>query len=356
MKEEEFVQRVIENFVPRGGKHCITNSLKQIFEFYGYPISEEMLFGIGEGLDFTYINLAGAPMVSGRVKVGEFEAALSKRLGISIRVRQSKDYISAFHRAKEMLDSNKPVLVYVDMPYLDYLGMDEASHFGGHSIVLFGYDDEKECFFVSERDNSDYPIRTPGGPISEDYHLVSYAQMQKARSSNHRPFPANNKYLEFDFSGFRGIPKDTIVSSIIATCERMLNPPANLKGINGIAKFSKEVIKWGKFDREKLKRTGATNYFQINADGGTGGGIFRRLFGGFLIESAPLVQNAAALKVGQGFIVLASIWDTLAQEMWHLHETGEASLLDNMSAIIAQNYDMEERLLIRLQREFQATN
>lgn len=57
------MQKIIEGFAPQGGKHCITTSLKQIYDFYGYPLSEEMLFGIGEGLDFTYINLAAAPMV-----------------------------------------------------------------------------------------------------------------------------------------------------------------------------------------------------------------------------------------------------------------------------------------------------
>jgi hypothetical protein len=163
------MQKIIGNFVPQGGKHCITNSLKQIFDFYGCPLSEEMLFGIGEGLDFTYINLASTPMVSGRVKLMEFEETLSKRLGISIRVKQSKDCNAVFGRAKQMIDSDNPVLVYVDMPYMDYLGMDENSHFGGHSVVLFGYDDEKACFYVSERDNAEYPIRTPSGFIPQRF-------------------------------------------------------------------------------------------------------------------------------------------------------------------------------------------
>jgi hypothetical protein len=344
------MQKIIRNFIPQGGKHCITNSLKQIFEFYGCPLSEEMLFGIGEGLDFTYINLASAPMVSGRVKIMEFEEVLSKRLGISIRVKQSKDYDAAFNKAKQMIDSDNPVLVYVDMPYMDYLGMDENSHFGGHSVVLFGYDDEKACFYVSERDNSEYPIRTPKGFINKDYHLVAYEQMQKARSSNYRPFPANNKYLEFDFSGFQGVSKDTLVAAIMATCDRMLNLPANLKGTNGIEKFSKEIKKWGKFDTDKLKRAGITNYFQINADGGTGGGIFRKLFGGFLMEAAPAIQSTTVEEIGQGFVSLSVEWDTIAYKMWQLNETGNADLLEDMSFDIAKNYQTEVELLTKLQR------
>lgn len=341
--------KLIERFIPQGGKHCITTSMKQIFHYHNCPLSEAMLFGIGEGLDFTYINLAAAPMVSGRAKVMEFEETLSKRLGVSIRVKQSKDYSKVFAKTKQMIDSGNPVLAYVDMPYMSYLGMDEDSHFGGHSIVIFGYDDEEKHFYVSERDHSDHPIRTPAGPISNDYHLVPYEQMQKARSSNHRPFPANNKYLEFDLSGFQGVTKDMLKASIAATCDKMLNPPANLKGVNGIQKFSKEVKRWYKFDIEKMKRAGTTNYFQIHADGGTGGGIFRKMYGEFLIEAAPIFQCTSFEAIGQEFVSLADKWDIVAGQMWQLFETGNPALLEEMSAHIMAHYDIEVTLLSRLQ-------
>ncbi|MNW33692.1 hypothetical protein D3C74_106580 [compost metagenome] len=49
---------IVKDFTPSGGKHCITNALKQVFHYYGYPPSEEMIFGLASGLSFTYINLA----------------------------------------------------------------------------------------------------------------------------------------------------------------------------------------------------------------------------------------------------------------------------------------------------------
>ncbi len=342
------MQKTIKRFTSQGGKHCITNSLNQIFDYYGHPLSEEMLFGIGEGLDFTYINLASSPMVSGRSKVMEFEGVLSKRLGISIRVRQSKDYDAVFNKAKKMIDADHPVLIYVDMPYMKYLGLDEGSHFGGHSVVLFGYDDDEACFYVSDRDHSTHPIRTPNGPIGEDYHLVPYAQMEKARSSNHRPFPANNKYLEFDFSSYHGVTEECLITAILSVCDQMLNPPANLKGVNGIAKFSKEIKKWGKFDVDKRKRAGITNYFSINADGGTGGGIFRKMFGNFLLEAAPILQNASIEEIGRSFVNLSAKWDEVAHKMWQLHETGDVALLDDMSIDIVECHNVEAELLLLL--------
>ena len=82
------------------------------------------------------------------------------------------------------------------MSYLKYLNLEEDSHFGGHAIVIFGYDDKENKFYISDRDNSDNPIRTPKGYISKDYHLANYFEIEQARSSNHRPFPAKNKYLD----------------------------------------------------------------------------------------------------------------------------------------------------------------
>lgn len=342
-------KKIIEGFKPQGGKHCITNSLKQIFAYYGHPLSEEMLFGIGEGLDFTYIGLSNSPMVSGRSKIIEFEKVLSTRLGIEIKIKQNKDYNKVFNITKQMIDSNQPVLVYVDMPYLDYLGMDKGNHFGGHSIVLFGYDDRQKCFYVSERDHSDYPIRTPKKQIHEDYHMVDYAQMELARSSHFRPFPANNKYAEFDFTNYQGITKTVLTTSIAGVCHKMLNPPANLKGVNGIKKFSNEIGKWNKFDLPKLKRSGVTNYFQINADGGTGGGIFRKMYGGFLIEAGEILENISIIHIGEQFIVLSRKWDCVADTMWELSLTGNIELLNQMSFDIQELHHTETNLLTELQ-------
>lgn len=213
------MKKVIENFIPQGGKHCITNSLKQIFSYYHYPMSEEMIFGIASGLSFLYINQAYSPMVNGRTKVFEFEKKLAERLNISIKCKTSKNYIKVLDMTKDMIDTDNPVLIYVDMPYLSYLGMDVNSHFGGHAVVLFGYDDLTQKFWLSDRDNHDYSIRVPKGQINQDYHLVDYDEIKKARSSSYRPFPANNKFLTFDFSGYKAVDKEVIQLAIKETCE-----------------------------------------------------------------------------------------------------------------------------------------
>ncbi|WP_343208698.1 BtrH N-terminal domain-containing protein [Anaerolentibacter hominis] len=344
------MKKVVDTFVPMGGRHCITNALKQMFYFYGLPLSEEMLFGVASGLSFLYLNQAASPMISGRTKIFEFEQKLANRLHIEIKCRQPKHYDGACMHTKSMLDQNEPVLIYADMPCLPYLNLEQSSHFGGHAVVIFGYDDENECYYVSDRDNHDYGIRTPAGTSSKDYHLVRYEDMKLARNSRHRPFPANNKYLEFDFSGFRPVTAAVIISAIKETCETMLDPPARLLGLNGIAKFAREIKTWNKFGSDKLRLAGITNYFQIHADGGTGGGIFRNMYGCFLLESDACLPGLGLAAVGRDYISLAGQWDNLASSMRSLGETGDTVLLDEMSKKITCLCEAERALLLELQR------
>ena len=66
---------------------------------------------------------------------------------------------------------------------------------------------EQHKFLVSDRDQQDAPIQTPNGLVAKDYHMVDYEDIKRARSSSFRPFPAQNKYLTFDFQGYRTVDK-----------------------------------------------------------------------------------------------------------------------------------------------------
>lgn len=342
------MKTVIENFTPLGGKHCITNSLKQIFCFYGYPISEEMLFGLASGLSFLYINQSQSPMINGRIKVFEFEKKLAKRLNINIQCKSGKEPSMIFERTKKLINEQHPVLIYVDMPYLKYLGLPEDSHFGGHAVVLYGYDESTKKFWVSDRDQHDAPIRVPNGEMNDDYHLVDFNEIERARSSTHRPFPAHNKYLVFNFHGYRPIDSSILLEAIKETCDQMLYPPAQLFGINGMKKFAKEILKWKRFDKNKLQQAGVTNYFQISKDGGTGGGIFRKMYGEFLIESSTMFKGKQMRTIGEGFLAVSKQWDEIADDLWQLSMYGDESLLAKISGKIMHIYEQEKGLYLAL--------
>lgn len=346
------MKKIISSFTPLGGQHCITNSLKQVFTHNGYSLSEEMMFGLASGLSFLYINQEKSPMINGRTKVFEFEKKLAQRLNINIQCKAGKDYQKTFNQIKTIIDQDQSVLVYVDMAYLTYLDMDADSHFGGHAVVVYGYDDENKIVWISDRDNHDYSIRSPKGKINMDYHLVSYEEFMKARSSSFRPFPAKNKYLVFDFSTYQAITPSILREAIQETCESMLNPPAHLLGIEGIHKFSKEILKWNKFSNDKLRIAGITNYFQISKDGGTGGGIFRKMYGNFLIESSYILENDRILEIGKQFLIISDSWDDIANDLWELSESLHTDLLKIISNKVQTLYNKEKELYFSLYNAF----
>ena len=152
----------------------------------------------------------------------------------------------------------------------------------------------------------------------------------------------------FDFSNFKNADNTGIRQAIMAVCDKMLNPQARLKGICGIEKFGKEIIKWGSFDAAKLQTAAITNYFQISADGGTGGGIFRKMYGGFLLEAAELLENSHIRTIGSRFFEIAEEWDIVANELWEVAEEGHSGLLLHISEEIRALHDAEYDLYSQL--------
>jgi hypothetical protein len=172
--------------------------------------------------------------------------------------------------------------------------------------------------------------------------------MELARSSKYRPFPPNHKYLDIDFSHYVEIGADVIKEAIKDTCQTMLNPDAGLLGINGIRKFKNDIVKWDKYDVAKIKLTGTSNYFMINKGGGTGGGLFRKMYGEFLLEANNFLCQRELEEIGNQYIGLSSQWDTLADMLWDLGETGQINLLKPMSEQIEKIGQVEKSLLEQL--------
>lgn len=340
----------IKTFITIGGHHCITNAMRQIFEFNHYPISEAMLFGLGSSLNFIYLNLAHAPMIAGRNKTEEADKLIMQETGIIIQTKMPKDYAAADKILKDKLVKQIPVMIFVDMAYLKYLNLGEKNHFGGHAVVVFGYDKAEDIYYISDRDNHNFSIHTPNGRIAEDFHKITSQEMQNARNSAHHPFPAKNKWVKFDFSKAKSIDKNMISQSILINSQIMLQPPANLLGLNGIKKFSIEIKKWKTFPAKKLQLACINNYFMISADGGTGGGVFRKMYGDFLDESAIIANNKLLHEAAACFYAIADLWDNIAQGLMEVYNTGAFPTLDKLSDEIQNVAIQEEKAWLDLKK------
>ncbi|KPL07159.1 hypothetical protein AMJ86_05545 [bacterium SM23_57] len=282
--------------------HCVTGSMLHVFRYHDIPVSEEMLLGLGSGLGFIYWHQKGVdPFIGGRANVGRpgeegLEITASKRLGI----RTGSFYTTSTKKAEKtllgFLNSSKPVMLQVDMGYLPYFDFGgEEYHFGYHVIVVAGYNPENRDVLIADRD---LPL-----------HLISWDDLVLARGSTHRPFPPKNHWYTFDFSEYHPPRPNDVILSIQEVSMGMLEPPISNLGARGIRKAANRILKWPDLlGVDGLRRTCFNSYIFIDARGGTGGGIFRMMYGRFLKEASAITGLSSLMEIGDRLIEIGDHW------------------------------------------------
>jgi hypothetical protein len=286
--------------------HCVTGSLLHVYDFYHHPISEEMLLGVGSGVGFIYWHIKGmAPIFGGRGNVGRpgedgLEITAGKRTGVRVEKHHTGSARKAEKTMLEQLEAGKPVMINVDMGFLPYIKhLPEDFHFGGHAIVVGGYDPETQAVLIADRD--------------QPLHPVPWEDLTKARGSKFKPFPPMNVWFTFDFSEKRQPTSDEIREAIGEVCATMLEGPISNIGVRGIRKAAKKVLEWPKIMNDEGIRWACFNtYIFIDAEGGTGGGIFRYMYGRFLEQSAEVMGDKRLTEISEEMRVIGDKWQEVA--------------------------------------------
>lgn len=344
------MKHIIQSFKPFGGRHCITTSMRQVFVYHGHDLSEEMLLGLGSGLSFFYAEwkFMSYPFIGMRAKIGEFEENLGQALNIGIQMHETDSAKKAYAGLKDLISQDVPVMMYVDMPFLKYLNLPEDAHFGGHSIVVFGIDEEERIAYVSDRDEQNHTISLNPNEIPADFHTVTLQELEQARGSRHKPFPPKNRWVSFDFSSMKPLDQGVILPAIRKTAENMLNPPIKNVGLKGIQLCSQKVPQWAAFDDEKLKWSAFNGFIMINQTGGTGGGGFRKMYGNFLRESGQILDSAELSELGNEYFAAGEEWDQVADQFYDIFETIDRDALKPISERILSLHAKETEFMIRL--------
>ena len=298
--------------------HCVTGSMRHIYEFHDYQVSEDLLLGLGAGVGFVYWHMKGTtPFLGGRANVGRpgedgLEKTAGKRTGVRIKAFHTGSARKAEKAVLELLASGEPVMVQLDMGFLPYFHFPKEYHFGGHAVVLAGYDLGSRQALVADRDG--------------ELHPVPLEVLARARGSQFKPFPPRNTWYTFDFGGKRPPRSEEVRQAIEEAAKGMLKPPIANLGVRGIRTAAQRVLKWPRImDRESLRDACFNVFIFIDARGGSGGGIFRYMYGRFLKEAATITGDTRLAKVGDEMRAIGDQWQKVAKIFETAHATPASS-------------------------------
>lgn len=328
--------------------HCVTGSMLHIYHFNNHALSEDMLFGIGSGLGFFYWHQKGmTPMLAGRGNVHRpgvegLEITTGRRTGVFVERHYTSSARKAERALFEALEAGEPLMIHVDMGFLPYFDLPEEYHFGGHVVVVCGWDPESQQVLLADRD--------------ESLHPIALEDLAAARGSTFKPFPPKNTWYSFDFTRKRDPQPREVRQAINEVCEAMLEGPISNLGVNGIRKAAKQMLKWPQtMGREELRWTCFNNYIFIDAEGGTGGGIFRYMYARFLAEAATMTGVGALAEAGSELRAAGDKWQAVAEIFKQCSEMDEpSSALHEAATPLMAIADQEEGIWSRL-RELVAT-
>jgi hypothetical protein len=310
----------LDGFQAFSTHHCITGALRHIYEFHHYPISEEMLLGLGAGVGFLYWHQKGSdPFYGGRANferpgVEGLEKTVGRRTGVQVESHRTRSARKAEKALLKLLATGEPVMIMVDMGFLPYLNLPEGYHFGAHAVVVAGHDPETHEVLVADRDGV--------------LHTVSWEYLARARGSPFKPFPPQHGWYTFDFHAKRAPAAEGNRQAIREVVEGMLDPPICNFGVQGIRTAVKRTLEWPELmHKEQLRRTCFNIYVFIDAAGGTGGGIFRYMYGRFLHEAAAITGEPRLAEVGQQMRDIGDRWQEVAAIFREAHGARDPAAL-----------------------------
>jgi hypothetical protein len=274
--------KTIKNYKHKVASHCESGIVRNLLNFNEVDVSEALVFGIGAGIDFVYLNFlkyfSPFPLTIARSQMGKIFKNIEKLCNVNFFYKQLKSTDKAINKINNLIDSDIPVAVCVDMFYMKYLPPFMHIHVPFHFVTLYG------------RDENNYAVSDPY------YQNVATITVDTLRTaiSTHAMFSKDNLVTYIV-----NVPKninwnEAIINGLKRTCNKML-PPAFLNaypilGVSGIKTFAKKILDWPNEYKGIPLREGIIFTATGFEEQGTGGGAFRLIYGAFLQEASKILN------------------------------------------------------------------
>lgn len=306
------------------GRHCASTGISDLVRFHGVELSEAMCFGIGAGLGIWYLNMPGLSMSRLiHVRSSDIESQFFTRMGLRFLWEEFENPSLSERALMEKIDRGLPALIRTDIYYLPYYA--SKTHFPGHVVVVWGYDEAREVFFVTD---------TGRAEIME----VPFSAMREARHRSSSFFDMRGNLFAPEAIARPDGLAEIIRKAIVHNSTVILDDSQAYQGIRGLDTWLGELPAWSGFpDRQWVCRF----TYQVVERRGTGGGGFRLMYADFLEESAELVGEVASLKLPEKMLALGRAWQDLAGALKDASERDEPEF-SRIETSLRRVRDLEE--------------
>ncbi len=319
---------IIKNIKPFEGQHCETTATGSLLLHQGINLSEPMLFGLGEGLNFIIWNMKTMdfPFIGGRIKTDLLTQNITRHLSLKLNVRETSSPKKAWENVKENIDAEIPVGIKLDCYHLDYFS--NKFHFAGHYAAMYGYDE-----------NSAYLVDTlqQGGLVKTSLKNFELARNEKG------PMSSKNLSYTIEAANKKYDLKKEIMQAIGNNAKNYLDPPIQNISYKGILKTSKEIIKW--FKRSKDVEGDFKTTAMLMEKAGTGGALFRNLYRDFLKESYQISKIEEIKESYEMFVDIARLWRAVSKLFIKAGDTKDIEYLYKASEILVEISDKEKKAM-----------
>jgi len=262
--------------------HCESGVVSSMLSYHGLKISEPMVFGLSNALNFAYIpfvKIGGMPLVAYRSLPKSIVKNIKKNLKIEMKMETFSSVKKGEDRLDELLSEGKIVGAQGSMYWLEYVPDELSFHFNAHNFLVYGKEEDK--YLVSD-------------PVFQDAVKCSKKSLSKSRFSKGTMAPKGLLYYPVN------IPKDIDFKPIISKnikklSKNMLNTPVPIAGVKGLRYLAKGILKLQAKDK-KYAKLFLGNIVRMQEEIGTGGAGFRFMYASFLQEASELFDNNKVLS------------------------------------------------------------
>lgn len=286
-------------FVHQQTSHCESGVAASLLRHHGYPISEAMAFGIGEGLFFGYlpfIRVNKLPLTTYRCAVGGIFKRLTRKLGVRVTARKFRDPEEGMDALDAKLAEGIPVGCRTGGYWLPYFPPSFRFHFNMHNIVIYG------------KNGDDYLISDPvfPEPVTCPRNRLVMARFAKgALAPKGYMYFLDRVPAQIELAG-------PIHGAIRGVCRTMLKHRSPLFGVAGIRFLANRLERWP----EKLGAERALLYLgqliRMQEEIGTGGAGFRFIYAAFLQESADRLNVPQLSVLSEKMTAVGDRWRRFA--------------------------------------------